>query len=669
MVLTSARQASVAESDSALVDAVGVSDELDFVQKLLAVHEWRPEARREIESALKAIRLRQSDTNLHLGVVGEFSSGKTTLINALMRDDLLKTDVLQATTAAATWMRHGAELDIEIDFVDGERRTYREDGIGLWQRFSAWFRRPSFETEKERLRAFIHKLTADEEIAVQLSAVTILHPAAAFQRGLVIIDTPGANAENQRHVEVAGATLREHCDAAIVVIPADIPVSQSLVGFLRDHVRDILHRCIFVVTKMDTIRRPRERERLIDTVRARLLSELGLSQVRLFAAAPRVVIDDAIAEEHSLAPEEVDAFIEGFAEFEREAWNTMEASRTVVLLERLALLLTRLLEWLPSELQGYEQRYSERHAALQNAKIPDLGSFVRKRQRAHQKALDKELRSLPDEASRMVGQAREVVMSGVREAIFATTDKKELKILVSQQVPGFVEEQNHALRAELGTLEGKIQRGAEAQLGKFEVEFKKIYQTLQTLGGKLPVASTHRSLGSGVASAGTVPDGVTKATSLLEESEVAEMWAVGGGAGAGAFLGTLVFPGVGTVIGAALGSFLGSLFGPNLDQLQRQSWGELQQAIKAAFDQTESAAKDSVTAATTGAGERLVGAIDAYFKQYGTLVATMIERDQEEQRELQRRRAKIERDIHEVGARTRRITKVRESLRGVHVGS
>ena len=300
---------------------------------------------------------------------------------------------------------------------------------------------------------------------------------------------------------------------------------------------------------------------------------------------------------------------------------------------------------------------------MQKAQIPDLGGFVQKRKRAHQKALTTELRSLPAEASRLVGQARDEVMAEVRDAIFATTDKTELKNLVSQQIPEFVEEQNRELRAELGNLEREIQKGAEAQLRTFEVEFRKIYQTLQTLGGKLPVASSHRPVGS----TGNMSDGVMRATGLVNESEVAEMWAVGGGAGAGAFLGTLVFPGVGTVIGAALGSFLGSLFGPNLGQLQQQSWGELQTAISSAFDQTEASATDSVKAATASGGERLKGAIDAYFKQYGTLVATMIERDREEQRDLQRRRAEIERDIHEVQARTQRIEKVRERLRGVQI--
>ncbi len=664
-VTTSDRLASTTEINSALIDAAGVSDDLEFVQRLLTRQEWTSEQKDQIESAVQAIQLRRVDTNLHLGVIGEFCSGKSTLINALMRDDLLKTDVLPATTAAATWLRHGTKLDVEINFVDDERRTYSENGIALWHRFSNWFIRPSHGTEKERLRKFIHKITTDEDVATQLSNVTILHPAVAFQRGLVIIDIPGTNAENHRHMEVAETTLRQYCDAAIVVIPADIPVSQTLVKFLNNHGREILHRCLFVVTKMDTIRSPLERKMLMDTIRARLLSELDISQVQLFEAAPRVVVDDVINEEQTLSLEQVTAYIAAFSEFERKAWSMMEASRTTVLLERLVLLLTRLMEWLQPELEGYEKRYAERHAALLKAQIPSLGGFIKKHKISNMKAFKMEVRSVPAEAFRLIKQTRDFVKVTIQDAIYSTTDTSELKNLVNEQFPAIIEEQNRELQAGLVNLEHRILNSAEVQLNKFEVDFKLIYQTLQTLGGKLPLSESHISVGADVIETTTARDGFKRANNLLNESKVAENWVIGGGAGAGAFLGTLFFPGVGTVVGAAIGAFIGVFFGPDLDELKGQSWSELQKTISVFYDQAKSTAKDSLKVTTIETGENLMIAIDAYFNQYGSLVKTMIERDHEEQRDLQKRRTEIERDINEVRTRLEGISKVREKMRTV----
>jgi GTPase SAR1 family protein len=42
---------------------------------------------------MKRIRKRCADPNLYLAVIGEFSSGKSTFINALLRDDKIDREV------------------------------------------------------------------------------------------------------------------------------------------------------------------------------------------------------------------------------------------------------------------------------------------------------------------------------------------------------------------------------------------------------------------------------------------------------------------------------------------------------------------------------------------------------------------------------------------------
>ena len=61
----------------------------------------------EQREKLQAIRARSEDPFLNLAVIGDFSSGKSTFLNALMRRELLATD-LQPTprcppTSAGTW--------------------------------------------------------------------------------------------------------------------------------------------------------------------------------------------------------------------------------------------------------------------------------------------------------------------------------------------------------------------------------------------------------------------------------------------------------------------------------------------------------------------------------------------------------------------------------------
>ena len=72
-----------------------------FAEKLIVRADISQSVKVDLQQSIERIKQRYSDPNLHLAVVGEFSSGKSTFINALLRDDLLKTSAL-VTTAIAT---------------------------------------------------------------------------------------------------------------------------------------------------------------------------------------------------------------------------------------------------------------------------------------------------------------------------------------------------------------------------------------------------------------------------------------------------------------------------------------------------------------------------------------------------------------------------------------
>jgi Dynamin family len=61
----------------------------------------------------------------HLAVVGEFSAGKSTFIDAVLRDPLLKRAPL-VTTAAATHLCYSERIDLEVRF----------DGSPTWLSYS-----------------------------------------------------------------------------------------------------------------------------------------------------------------------------------------------------------------------------------------------------------------------------------------------------------------------------------------------------------------------------------------------------------------------------------------------------------------------------------------------------------------------------------------------------
>ena len=79
-----------------------IDNHIAFLNTLLKKHAWDKTARKKIVADLAFIEQKKNDETLHLSIVGEFNAGKSTFINALLRDNLLEADIIQGTTVAST---------------------------------------------------------------------------------------------------------------------------------------------------------------------------------------------------------------------------------------------------------------------------------------------------------------------------------------------------------------------------------------------------------------------------------------------------------------------------------------------------------------------------------------------------------------------------------------
>ncbi len=86
---------------------------------LVDFHLSNTEVGKRALAQIEAIETRASDDTLRLAVFGEFSSGKSTFINALMKQRLLKS-ASKATTATGTHIRRGEFFSIKIFLNDGK---------------------------------------------------------------------------------------------------------------------------------------------------------------------------------------------------------------------------------------------------------------------------------------------------------------------------------------------------------------------------------------------------------------------------------------------------------------------------------------------------------------------------------------------------------------------
>ena len=272
----------------------GIDDLVKYVDDLSVRCGWSDDVRIPILADLKQIRSRLTDPRLYLGVVGEFSAGKSTFINALLGVELLKEDSLQGTTCAPTFLAAGKWFDAEVVFKDGTSLKYTSTVKPL-RHFARKFVdlfgiKRSWLKDVAEAREFINKYTAEEESSCAVERVELTLPIKLpfFSENVVLVDTPGVNAENPRHQEVTESAMRRYCDLVVTLTVATAPCPQSLTAFLHQNETCVRDRCIGLITQFDRVRTA-ERDRLVRFVQSRFAAEqIGL--LGLYAAAPYYVV-------------------------------------------------------------------------------------------------------------------------------------------------------------------------------------------------------------------------------------------------------------------------------------------------------------------------------------------------------------------------------------------
>jgi small GTP-binding protein len=168
---------------SALDDLIALADEADT-------------------AVLAALRERLAAARLRVLVVGEAKRGKSTLVNALLRREVLPAGVTPLT-AVPTTVTQGTDEGLDVTFTDG--------------------------------RTEHHALSALEDLGTErgnpgnsrrVTAITVRVNAPILAMGVEIVDTPGTGSVHAHNTAAADGVLPT-MDAAIFVLTADPPVSAS----------------------------------------------------------------------------------------------------------------------------------------------------------------------------------------------------------------------------------------------------------------------------------------------------------------------------------------------------------------------------------------------------------------------------------------------------------
>lgn len=255
---------SIQNTDYFSMDNIGrlsrADEHLSFVEGIMEKYQHVGNTDRDwyhICQQIQLIRRKKNDRKLNLSVIGEFSTGKSTFINALLRRELLVSSALQGTTVASTVIDYSEKYEIELEYLDG-RAGKKISYNSFWE-------------QRKGLESF----TTVSSVARLLKSVKVFLPADILKNEFRIIDTPGTNVTEAWHEDVTVRTLKEESDLSIILMSAEKPVPDTMIEFIRKNLESILPQCVFVVTKLDLIRL-RERERQLAYIKMKLEEKLEI---------------------------------------------------------------------------------------------------------------------------------------------------------------------------------------------------------------------------------------------------------------------------------------------------------------------------------------------------------------------------------------------------------
>ena len=183
---------------------------------------------------LRLMHQRLAEGRFHLAVLGQFKRGKSTLLNALLGEDLLPTDILPVT-AIPTFIKTGRELTVQVYFAGQNEPISFASVAGQ-------------SSVGEFLGAYVTE-SGNPHNQRHVERVEITHPAPLLQQGVVLIDTPGIGSTLKHNTEVAHRILPQ-CDAALFLVSPDPPITEAELDYLQQ-ISKKLPRTFFLLNKVD----------------------------------------------------------------------------------------------------------------------------------------------------------------------------------------------------------------------------------------------------------------------------------------------------------------------------------------------------------------------------------------------------------------------------------
>jgi GTPase SAR1 family protein len=543
---------------------------------------------------VRKLRQRFKSQSVRIGVIGEFSTGKSTLVNALLGVSILESDVVQGTTAFPIRIGYAQKLSGSLDLFDGKKIDFHPKGLA------------DCGGDLDRAIAKVDSVDA-------ISHATFALPIPSLQ-GIELIDTPGLDSSSELHFAKTMHAVSSFCDAFVVATSAVRPVTENLVAFLMQYLNTKLSRCIFVVTQIDLLKSHREIELVVENVSSRLASALTLrdAPVVVGCSAESVLYDvDTGRRRSRTSRPSREQLRTDFINLRRQLTEHAKVNHFAILKESTEELVRSFVSLLdpmidaPLGVIGY-------HDELDGC--AKVGTIRKKGMTLHKRLSE---RAANDTAKCRLGCLAEIKRSfdflkdRLRAELAKPNSMDDIAAWAKRSPPqeigrcatassGLVRSAIHQLMQDFGELDKQFVVELNRQFYSFNISVSDSPMDVQVDCNQIATRTT-QSLTS------------VSSTNEWSGSEVT-------GAAAGAGVGFMVFGPIGAVVGGMIGRGVGGLFDKRAEVLKAEVEGKMMQSIEQASQLICDQCKDSIQSVFEYWQKHQIGCFEQALKTYGEML-------------------------------------------------